>query len=486
MNANMKSKLSLKDLLDPNLSFSVEAIAFQQLTEISDLDNISLVSPIHIHRLKDLIEQGIQKALPGAVIIMVPEDFKQTDTKALSSSASEFDPFVIAENLKKAEVACVFVTENAQVSENWFAACQHVGLPLIAVEMNDKILTDTLLELFHMLTASTQTIHGNMMDLFGVGILILGRSGIGKSECCLDLIMKGHRLVADDSTLLYKNRQGGVTATASRTFAGGWMEIRGVGIIDVDVLFGIAALRKKKDLHVVVELMDWPDWKAEMKKQGNGRLSSRDLGRFLAREPGDSGDVKERNLVKSYLGIDIPLVQIPVGPGRSIANLIEVAARKQLMEFSISRVRTKSPSGNCEGIMIGIMIVTHGSLADEIMKTCFKIIGERDNVGAYSIQWDDDPTIATRRIEKLLKKLDQGDGVLVLTDMFGGTPTNIMISLSKNFHVEIVTGVNLPMLIKAVTTMSTFNDLAEFAEKVKLQGQKNIYKVSDILSMKRV
>jgi mannose PTS system EIIA component len=70
--------------------------------------------------------------------------------------------------------------------------------------------------------------------------------------------------------------------------------------------------------------------------------------------------------------------------------------------------------------------------------------------------------------------------------MFGGTPTNIMISLSKNFHVEIVTGVNLPMLIKAVTTMNTFNDLSEFAEKVKQQGQKNIYKVSDILSMKRL
>ena len=136
--------------------------------------------------------------------------------------------------------------------------------------------------------------------------------------------------------------------------------------------------------------------------------------------------------------------------------------------------------------MIGILIVTHGSLADEIMKTCFRIIGEREEVRAYSIQWDDDPTVATRRIEKLLKKLDQGDGVLVLTDMFGGTPTNIMISLSKNFHVEIVTGVNLPMLIKAVTTMNTYNDLSEFAEKVKQQGQKNIYKVSDILSMKRV
>ncbi len=136
--------------------------------------------------------------------------------------------------------------------------------------------------------------------------------------------------------------------------------------------------------------------------------------------------------------------------------------------------------------MIGILIVTHGSLADEIMTTCFKIIGERELVGAYSIQWDDDPGVATRRIEKLLKKLDKGDGVLVLTDMFGGTPTNIMISLSKNAQVEIVTGVNLPMLIKAVTTMNMYSDLSEFAEKVKQQGQKNIYKVSDILSMKRV
>ncbi len=346
MNVNMKSKLSLKELLDPNLSFSVETIPFRLLTEVSDLDKIILAAPIEIHRFRHLIERGIEKALPGAIIIMVPEDFKQMEDEPVSSSTSGLNPILIAEDLKKAEVACLFVTENALVPENFSAACQQAGLPLISVEMSDKILIDTLLELFHLLTASTQTVHGNMMDLFGVGILILGRSGIGKSECCLDLIMKGHRLVADDSTLLYKNRQGGVTATVSRKFAGGWMEIRGVGIIDVDLLFGIAALRKKKDLHTVVELMDWPDWKEEMKKQGNGRLSGRDLGRFLTREPGDTCNVKERNLVKPYLGINIPLIQIPVGPGRSIANLIEVAARKQMLEFSISHVRPKLPSGN--------------------------------------------------------------------------------------------------------------------------------------------
>ena len=136
--------------------------------------------------------------------------------------------------------------------------------------------------------------------------------------------------------------------------------------------------------------------------------------------------------------------------------------------------------------MIGILIVTHGNLADEIMRTCFRIIGEREHVAACSIQWDDDPASATKKMEKLLKKIDQGNGSLVLTDMFGGTPTNIMISLSKRFQVEIVSGVNLPMLIKAVTTMGTFTDLSDFAEKVKNQGQKNIYKVSDILSMKRL
>jgi serine kinase of HPr protein (carbohydrate metabolism regulator) len=343
---SMRSKLSLKNLLDPNLNFSVEEIHCRYLTEVPALDEIFLAAPIEIHRFRHLLERGIDKALPGAIIIMVPDDLNEKDSELVSLSGSNLDPVFVAEHLKKAEVACVFVSENAPISDKWSAACQNAGLPLIGVEMSDKILTDKLLELFHLLTAPTQTVHGNMMDLFGVGILILGRSGIGKSECCLDLIMKGHRLVADDSTLLYKNRQGGVTATVSRKFAGGWMEIRGVGIIDVDLLYGIAALRKKKDLHAVVELMDWPEWKAEMKKQGNGRLSGQDLGRFLAREPGNSGNIEERNLIKSYLGIEIPLIQIPVGPGRSIANLIEVAARKQMMEFSTSRVRTKFPSGN--------------------------------------------------------------------------------------------------------------------------------------------
>lgn len=136
--------------------------------------------------------------------------------------------------------------------------------------------------------------------------------------------------------------------------------------------------------------------------------------------------------------------------------------------------------------MIGLLIVTHGDMADELVNVCFKIIGAREKIDSCSIQWDDDPNESTRKIEKKLKQLDNGKGVLVLTDMFGGTPTNIMISLSKKYNLDIITGVNLPMLIKAATIMANEDELSLFADKIKSQGQKNIYKVSDILSMKGI
>ncbi|BBB32308.1 PTS system, mannose-specific IIA component [Thermotomaculum hydrothermale] len=135
--------------------------------------------------------------------------------------------------------------------------------------------------------------------------------------------------------------------------------------------------------------------------------------------------------------------------------------------------------------MIGIIVVTHGNLADVLIQTCFKIIGKREKISSHSIQWEDEADIALKTIEKKVKKLDDGDGVLALTDMFGGTPTNLMISLSNKYNLEIVTGVNLPMLIKAATMQSKEIDLAEFASKIKSQGQRNIYRVAEILSMKK-
>jgi len=133
--------------------------------------------------------------------------------------------------------------------------------------------------------------------------------------------------------------------------------------------------------------------------------------------------------------------------------------------------------------MIGTLIVTHGRLAIELLNAAEAIVGEVHNVAAVSIGWHDDVDIATTMIEKAIARVDSGNGVLILTDMFGGTPTNIASTFLDEGEVEIVTGVNLPMLIK-VTQLTSEIGLAEAARSVRENGQSNIYIASDLLSKK--
>jgi PTS system mannose-specific IIA component len=96
----------------------------------------------------------------------------------------------------------------------------------------------------------------------------------------------------------------------------------------------------------------------------------------------------------------------------------------------------------------GVLVVTHGRLAEELVGSARRIIGDVEGLQAISIDWNDDVQEATQRIERACRELDRGRGVLLLTDMFGGTPTNLALSLHEPGRLEIVTGVNLPMLIK--------------------------------------
>ena len=100
--------------------------------------------------------------------------------------------------------------------------------------------------------------------------------------------------------------------------------------------------------------------------------------------------------------------------------------------------------------MIGVLVVTHGNLAKELVHSARTIIGEIKNVQAVSIDWDDNVVEAREKIAKAIKKVDFGRGALILTDMFGGTPTNISLTFLKKNEVEIVTGVNLPMLLELI------------------------------------
>ena len=131
--------------------------------------------------------------------------------------------------------------------------------------------------------------------------------------------------------------------------------------------------------------------------------------------------------------------------------------------------------------MIGGVIVTHGQLATELVSAAEMIVGEIHHIMAVSIGWHDDVDVAREEIERAIQRVDAGNGVLVLTDMFGGTPTNIAASFLGQAPVEIVTGVNLPMVIK-VATQEKDEPLAELARRVCDEGQRQIHLAGDILT----
>ena len=130
--------------------------------------------------------------------------------------------------------------------------------------------------------------------------------------------------------------------------------------------------------------------------------------------------------------------------------------------------------------MPGLLVVTHGRVAEELVKAAKTIVGPLDALEAVSIGWDDDVTAARERIHEAMQRVGKGGAVLILTDMFGGTPTNIALSLLEPGRVEVVTGVNLPMLIK-FTNLRDELQFVEVARRIADQGKRAIHVASELL-----
>jgi PTS system mannose-specific IIA component len=131
--------------------------------------------------------------------------------------------------------------------------------------------------------------------------------------------------------------------------------------------------------------------------------------------------------------------------------------------------------------MIGALVVSHGHLARELVAAAEMIVGEISHIQAVSIGWHDDVNDARKEIERRIAEVDQGSGVIILTDMFGGTPSNIAFSFHEPGKVDIVTGVNLPMIIK-IASQKEDDTLEILARAVREQGQSSISTASDFLS----
>ncbi len=157
------------------------------------------------------------------------------------------------------------------------------------------------------LLAVREVIHGVLLDILGLGVLIVGESGIGKSECALDLVVRGHRLVADD-TVEIRRRAASIVLGVCPELTRHHMEVRGLGLINIRDLFGIASTRTSKRVELVVQLDRWD--------------SAREYERL-----GLDDDFHD------LLGVRVPMIKMPVGPGRNVAILVEVAARNQLLRM---------------------------------------------------------------------------------------------------------------------------------------------------------
>lgn len=131
----------------------------------------------------------------------------------------------------------------------------------------------------------------------------------------------------------------------------------------------------------------------------------------------------------------------------------------------------------------GLLVLTHGGLASELVRALERIVGPVERVRALSIGWDDDLTAARRSVQDAIAEVDPGGGVLILTDMFGGTPTNVALSFLRD-GVEILTGVNLPMLVKFANLRDS-SALRDAALRIKDQGQRSIAMATEYLDRSR-
>ena len=202
----------------------------------------------------------------------------------------------------------VFVTKGQRLPEGLAEGAKEAGVALLRTTLKTADFYRAIKPVLEELFAPTSTLHGSLADVFGVGLFFTGQSGIGKSECVLDLVERGHRLVADD--LVIASRRGvDVLIGRAHELAQHHMEIRGIGLIDVPSIFGIRAVRQQKRIEVMVQLEIW-DQNAMVDRTG---LDSQ---------------------TTTILGVDIPKITVPLNPGKNITVIAEVIAMNHLLRYA--------------------------------------------------------------------------------------------------------------------------------------------------------
>ena len=198
------------------------------------------------------------------------------------------------------DIPCIVVTNSNPVPEGLVELGREKGIPVFSSSLGTTEFTHLLSDFLDEHFAPTVQMHGTLVDVYGTGLLLTGKSGIGKSEVALDLVERGHRLVADDVVTITRKADSVLIGRCNETLHH-LMEIRGLGIIDVKEIFGVHSIRMQKRVEMIVELRVWQD-RDGFERTGLDKTS------------------------KDVLGIDVPHVQLPIFPGMNITVICETLA----------------------------------------------------------------------------------------------------------------------------------------------------------------
>jgi HPr kinase/phosphorylase len=267
-------------------------------------------------------ERGLSRLIPGPdisspglVLTGFTERFPAERLQVLGETEVAFLNSLDDERRQKAlevflsfNLPVVFLTKGQDPPESLLTLANERGTPVVRTQLKTAEFYHRMKPFLEDYFAPTTTLHGSLADVYGVGLLFVGQSGIGKSEAVLDLIERGHRLVADDMVIVSR-RGNEILIGTGHDLQRHHMEIRGVGIIDIARLFGIRAIRQQKRIEVIVQLEVW-DETAHYDRTGLTPQSTQ------------------------ILGVEIPRVVVPLNPGKNITVIAEVVAMNHLLKFT--------------------------------------------------------------------------------------------------------------------------------------------------------
>ncbi len=303
----------------------MELVKTVSVKEFADRMQLKIINEGH----GEVILSDVSISRPGLQLAGYYEKFANRRVQVIGSAEYEFIKslpekarYKSIKQLFSRNLCCLIIARGLEVTEEIDSFAKEYGCPLFWSEKVTTLLMHELTLYLSEELAPVDRIHGVLMDVYGVGVLITGKAGIGKSETALELISRGHRLVADDTVIVHQNGEKLVGKSPKNTQY--FMEVRGIGIINVKTMYGSASVRPEKSIDILLELIAWTP-ELQYDRLGN-----------------------EKSYTK-ILDTDVKSFVIPIRPGRNIPTIIEAAAKKYRLEEQLGVSATDELINNAFG-----------------------------------------------------------------------------------------------------------------------------------------